>query len=523
MKIPANAIENLLAPWDHPNSPGGTVGIVHDGDLVFHHHVGMASIEHRVPIGPDTVFSLGSTAKQVTAFCIALLIESGDLSIDDNVHTFIPELPDYGQAITIGHLIHHTSGLRDVYDCLMLCGLQEGQDTLPWTEIMAMAFRQQTLNFPPGSAFLYSNTGYNLLSIVVERVSGRTLQEYASEMVFTPLGMTHTRYRDDLYGVIENRATAYAPASDGFRLYEPALSMLGAASLYTTLTDLVHWDQLFYTNPIEGGGRLINRLTTPGSLADGTPIRYGYGLYLDSYRGLSTVSHGGQEAGYRAELLRFPEQQFSIICLSNVLNLYAESISRRIADLCLADQMRPMPGYSPNNERNLRIPAGTWWNPDGGTIVEIAYQKDIPNMKAFGYRFTLDQIGPTTWEAVDAPVDITLDLNNRGIHFKVAGDPTELLAPITLAQPDSIVFEDYSGKYVSPELNVSYSIEADNEELYLTRGEGGRQGLHIGPHDTFLHDGIVLRFVRSQHRVITGIRASTNRARNIWFERSIGE
>jgi CubicO group peptidase (beta-lactamase class C family) len=338
---PPAEIDRVFADLDRPDSPGCALAVVREGKVAYERGYGLANLEHHVAITPHTVFDIGSTSKQFTAAAIHLLAAEGRLSLDDDVRRWVTELPAYDTGpITIRHLLHHTSGLRDYLELMELTGARF-EDVSTDDDALSLLARQKAANFAPGAEWLYSNSGFFLLSIVVKRASGRSLREFAAERIFAPLGMRETHFHDDHTMVVPNRATGYERAkAGGFTIDMSNFEQTGDGSVYTTVEDLVRWDRNFY-DPIVGGRPLIDGLLRPGVLRSREPLKYASGLNIDAYRGLTTVSHGGSWAGYRAELLRFPEQRLSVICLCNVSDARPSRRARQVAELFLADRMGP--------------------------------------------------------------------------------------------------------------------------------------------------------------------------------------
>lgn len=337
----AAAVDEVFADFTKPGAPGCAAAVYRNGKLIYAKGYGLANIEEDVPITPQTVFDIGSTSKQFTAASILLLEKQGKLSVNDDVRKYIPELPDYGQKITILHLLNHTSGLRDYLVLMDLAGIHTDSVTTD-EDALQLITRQKALNFAPGSDWLYSNTGFFLLSIVVKRVSGKTLREFAAENIFNPLGMTHTQYRDDHTALIANRAMAYDPKEiqDGYKLDVSYFEQTGDGAVHTSVEDLLKWDENFYSGQV-GGRDFLAELEEPGKLNDGKALDYAKGLFIRDYRGLHTVSHGGAWGGYRAELLRFPEQHFSVACLCNRGDANPTRRARQVADIYLGSVMKP--------------------------------------------------------------------------------------------------------------------------------------------------------------------------------------
>jgi CubicO group peptidase (beta-lactamase class C family) len=301
---------------------------------------GMANLELGVPLDSGSVFRIGSTSKQFTAAAIVLLVEEGKVSLDDDVREYLPELTDFGTPVTIRQLVHHTSGYRDYLTLMRLAGLRD-DDYYTDDDLLAMLSRQQELNFEPGAEHLYSNSGYWLLSQVVERASGKSLREYAAEKIFEPLGMEHTHYHDDHTELVPGRAYGYAPMEDGgYRISMTTLPMIGDGGVFTSVDDLFFWDQNFYDQKI-GGPDFLEQMHTVGVLNDGEELDYAFGLGVGTYRGLKLVSHGGAFVGFRADLIRFPDERFSVICLCNRADSNPSLLARRVADIYLEDKLAP--------------------------------------------------------------------------------------------------------------------------------------------------------------------------------------
>lgn len=322
-------IDAAFAEYARPGSPGCAVGVVESGAIVFARGYGLASIENEVPITPRTVFDLGSTSKQVTSAAVALLALDGTLSLDDNIRKYLPEIPAVKRspAITVRRLLDHTSGLRDYTDLLSLQGYAE-TDLTTSGQGLAILARQKGRNFPSGEEFRYTNSGHFLASILVQRVTGKTLRQFARERLFAPLGMIDTTYFDDHALIVPRRATGYAPREGGG--FEVAMSdweQVGDGGVQSSIEEMALWAANLDTGEKLGGRALVDLLHTPGKLADGTPVPYGLGLFFGTHRGLRLVEHGGAWAGYRANLVRAPERRIAVITLCNV----SSAATRRLA------------------------------------------------------------------------------------------------------------------------------------------------------------------------------------------------
>ena len=336
-------VDSAFAPFTTPGSPGCAVGAVQDGRLVHARGYGSANLDYNIPLDARSVFYLASVSKQFTAFAIALAAQEEKLSLDDDVRKHIPELPDYGTPITIRHLIHHTSGVRDYLALITLSG-RHSDDR--WTDaaLLGLITRQKALNFAPGSEYLYSNTGYVLLAEVIERATGQPLSAYADEKIFKPLGMADTHFHDDATVIVPRRVIGYVNAPEGWRmLHWFSFDKVGDGGLYSTIEDLAKWDANFYSGRV-GGDAVRRQVLQRGVLTSGDTINYAFGLNVGSTGGLPIISHTGSLTGFRTVMMRFPDQRFTIIILCNTPSANIPALTGAIADIFVGDRMTTRSG-----------------------------------------------------------------------------------------------------------------------------------------------------------------------------------
>jgi CubicO group peptidase (beta-lactamase class C family) len=379
------AVDEVFEDLTKPGSPGCALGVYRDGQILYQKGYGLANVEENVPITPKSVFDIGSTSKQFSASSILLLEKQGKISVNDDVRKYVAELPDYGQKITILHLLNHTSGLRDYLVLFEMAGINIDSVTTD-EDALALIARQKALNFTPGSEYLYSNSGFFLLSVIVKRVSGKTLKEFAAENIFTPLRMTHTQFRDEHRALIPERAMAYDQneKKDGYVMNVSYFEQIGDGAVHTSVEDLLKWDENFYSAQI-GGRDFLTEIQERGKLNNGKTISYAKGLMVTEYRGLKAVRHGGSWGGYRAELLRFPEQHFSVACLCNVGNANPSRRANLVADVYLASLMKPKTEKKDEDEgekkatgnaaqptaEQLKAYSGEYWSDELGVAYRI--------------------------------------------------------------------------------------------------------------------------------------------------------
>ncbi len=313
-------------------APGCAVGVSLDGESVFEKAFGLAEMEHSVPNTPNTVFESGSVAKQFAAAALVLLQQEGKLNLDDDVRKYVPELPDYGSKMTIRHLLNHTAGLRDWGAVMALTGVGRGDRVISQEVALDVVFRQKGLDFKPGAEYSYSNSGYQLATLIAERVSKQKLPAFIDERFFKPLGMKNSSWRDDYQRLVPGRAQGYSRqgANAPWRLDMPIMSVYGNGGMLTTIGDWLKWNAMLDSASM--GKPLVDALETQGILNSGRKIEYALGLNVGTYRGMRDVSHGGSTAGYQTFLARYPDQKVSVAVLCNGTSPSAGRIAADITD-----------------------------------------------------------------------------------------------------------------------------------------------------------------------------------------------
>jgi CubicO group peptidase (beta-lactamase class C family) len=533
-------VDAIFREYDRTDSPGCALGVYRDGSIVAARGYGMANLELGVAISPQTVFDIGSTSKQFTAFSIHLLAREGKLSLDDDVRRWIPEVPDYGKKITIRNLLHHTGGLRDYIELMDLQGVQT-EDLTTDQDALQIISRQKAPNFAPGDQHLYSNTGYFLLSVVVRRASGRTLRDFAAERIFVPLGMRHTQYNDAHARIIPGRATGYRKAEGGgFEIDMSDWEQTGDGAVQTTVEDLSRWDQNFY-EPRVGDRELVAEMQVPGVLNSGQKLTYASALVLGVYRGLPIVAHGGAWAGYRAQLLRFPEQKFSVACLCNLGGAGGAnptSLAQKVAEVYLGDRMKSEPRSSqeaaPRDSRprlssdQLKRFAGSYRDPATGMVLALSVEQNELTAELEGRRFVLAPVAPGRFVSEDPRVrqEITFEATRAGrprVRLRSEGeDEAELFEPIELWKPSDADLAEFGGDYASEEIDTTWRIVFENGRLFIRHRGFPSDPLRPTITDAFTINGIQLAFDRSPSRAITGFHLDAGRVRAIAFAKRSG-
>jgi CubicO group peptidase (beta-lactamase class C family) len=322
------------------NAPGATVAVQQGGKIIYSSGFGHADLEYDIHNTPGTIFHIASVSKQFTAFSIAMLADQGKLSVDDDIRKYIPEMHDFGTPITINHLVHHTSGLRDQWNLLLLAGWRL-DDVITQKQLMRIITRQRELNFQPGAEYVYCNTGYTLMAEIVARVTGESFTDWTKKNIFDPLAMKNTFFYVDHEQIVPNRAYSYYKNDKG--VYKKAVlsyANAGATSLFTTVEDLSLWAVNFKTMAV-GNSAVMEMMNRRFVLNNGDTINYAFGQVIDKYNGLNLISHNGADAGYRTAFLRFPDQDLSIAVFSNLASFSPGALANTIANVYLGDQMKP--------------------------------------------------------------------------------------------------------------------------------------------------------------------------------------
>jgi len=528
-------IDKIFAQWDKPDSPGCEIAVIKDGAIIYKRGYGLANLEHNIPMSTSSIMDTGSVSKQFTAMATALLAEQGKLSLDDDIRKYLPELPSYGTTITIRHLIHHTSGIRDYLTLMAIAGMRD-DDYYVDGEVLNMLARQKELNFKPGSEFLYSNSGYFLLSQIVKRASGKTLREYSEENIFKPLGMTRTKFYDDHNEIVKNRASSYVPhRGGGFQIASTTLDMVGDGNVFTCVEDLFLWDQNFYHNKLGKGGQdLINQVLTTEPLNNGDKNDYAFGLVIGEYRGLKIVEHGGAFIGYRAHTMRFPEQHFAVVMQCNLGNMNPSNLARKVADVCLADQLKPAVADQTADvkfvdlpERELQERVGAYQNPVNGAIWRLAVREGALVAEVPGTRIRFGAVSNKEFRSIGAPGSFVLTFDKPGpgapLTLKRGAERPLKFETVQLVTPSPSELAEFVGSYSSDEVQTTYRIVSENGKLFLRHEnefkDYPRNPLEPTTADSFFVQGLNIHFVRDGGKRISSFVLNAGRVKNIRFVR----
>ncbi len=528
IRIPA-----IFAAYARNDAPGCVVGVFRAGTVLYTGAFGLADVAHRIPLSDTTAMPIASTSKQFTAIAVLLLEADGKLRLDDDVRRYVPEVAEFGPRITLRALLGHTAGLRDYWNLFDMAGWRISDDETK-TDLLWLVSRQRALNHQPGAEFLYNNTGYALLAIVVERVSGTPFRQFVIERVFRPLGMTRSDVRVVMEQVIAGMATGYWGHDPG-SLYQaiPPFSFAGHTGIVTTVRDLALWDANFYA-PRVGTPALLESMRTPGRLADGTTIGYGMGLFLGTHRGHRMISHAGSDPGYKADLLRFPDESLSVTVLCNAFDISTTPLALQVADLYLsaiapaADNRPDSAGVTRDTvpPPAIRTLAGLYWHSATGSTQRFFFENDRLLIDGGGEgKFPLAPVGPGAYRLTAAPRRFILrfsrDTSGLVVDVDVEGSPVRrhVRTPDALGRP--VPLQPLTGAYYSPELDVTWNVVLAEGRLVLRRHRMAADSLTRLFGDVFQsRHGFLLEFTRARSGTPASVAVTTERVRRLRFTRA---
>ncbi len=327
-------IDSLFMTWNQPNHPGGSIGIMQNGEVIYSKAFGLASMEYLVPNAPNTAYNIASVSKQFTSMGILLLEQEGKLSIDEDIRKYLPELPDFGEKITLRHCMHHTSGMRSLHALLGMAGWR-GDDARSNKDLFRFMKQQKDLNFKPGAEYLYCNTGYMLMADIIERLTDEKFVDWMQKNVFRPLGLTDT-YVEAVYNrIVPNNATSYNGSMEkGFSRATEFWGYVGSGNIHSTTKDLLNWMDNYHT-PKKGWAQVFAKMKTVDVLNNGDTLHYAFGVDTKAYKGVKRVGHGGAIGGFRSNAVTFPDEELNIVVLTNFSSANAGGKVNEIADVLL--------------------------------------------------------------------------------------------------------------------------------------------------------------------------------------------
>ncbi len=495
-------------------APGCAVGVSLNGESVFEKAFGLAEMEHNIANTPQTIFESGSVAKQFTAAALVLLHQDGRLSIDDPVRKYIPELPDYGKPLTIRHMLNHTAGLRDWGSVMQLTGAGRGDRVITQDIAVDVITRQKALDFTPGAEYSYSNSGYNLAAVIIERVSKQKFSDFVAERLFNPLGMKNSSIRDDYQRIVPGRAQAYSRQGNGrWRLDMPFMNVYGNGGMLTTVGDWLKWNAMLDART--WNAKLVDELEMQGVLNEGRKISYALGLVVDKYNGMRDVSHGGSTAGYQTFLARYPDQKVSIAVLCNGTSPNAGGLAAAVTDEIFGPIPAPVKVETITiSEDQLKKYVGIWRNDVTRNANQIALDKG--ELKING-------------TALKPVADGSFMLGDRKLRFKDGMPVTATIAntdgSVTLLtlvsewKPAAGDLAEFSGEWYSDEAQAKFKFSLEGDKPFIVIRPVLKLPLTPIYKDHFSAQGYVVWVTRDKAGKIDKLHVGGSRMRDMLFER----
>lgn len=514
-------INSIFAPWSTLATPGCAVGVEENGDLRFARAYGAADLEHDITNDVSTIFEIGSVSKQFAAVAVLLLARDGKLSLTDDVRKHIPELPEYGEPITIDHLLTHTSGLRDWGFLFEVAGWGRTNIVINNADALEIIARQRSLNHRPGDEYSYTNSGYVLAAIIVERISGQSLQEFSAKNIFAKAGMTSTQWRDDFRRVVKGRSIAYMHTDRGYVQTMPFENIYGAGGLLTTITDMLKWNSAL-SNRLYGE-YVTTELERRPLLNNGRISRYARGVRLQQRNGYSEISHSGGTGAYRAWLARFPQQGLSIAVACNAgdpdYTYGGDYFGYKVADLFLPTstataKFRPVV--------NAVTAPGLFASDTTGLPLVLA--REDGSLKMAGKPLRSDESGRITLPTGDR---VLFEKRDR-LRIEFIDGNIETYSRVSPVGSDDIVFDEFTGRFYSDEVDATYIIRNESNGLVINiaRRPGMQFPVRSVYSDTFMYDTrlgpntALVRFERDERGKVNALELGWNkRIRDLRFVR----
>lgn len=518
-------LDKVFAPWSRADGPGGLAAVIQDGKIIYAKGFGLASLEFGVPMKPDMASDIGSISKQFTATAILLLAEDGKLSLDDNINKHVPEIPTFGEEITIRHLLTHTSGLRD-YITLYALGGNPIDTELSDSRILGIMGRQQGLNAKPGEEFNYCNTGFWLAGHIVEKVSGKTLGEFCKERIFEPLGMSKTFFDDDRSRLLKNKVMSYTQGPTGWAPQHSTMTVVGDGGLITTLDDFAKWDANFYANKLgQGSADFFKPMLTPGKLASGRDLPYGFGMFLDKHRDQVRQQHGGTWLGYQSMAARLPEKRITVLTFGNDGSPLAPQLADQALDVMLGiepEAEEASEKVTLSDEQIERV-LGDWLiagtvnlklfkNAEGALMLEVPGQPPYPVF-------------------AKSPSELFLEVAPVTIKFEEAEGPFQKAvftqgAPAPMARaagfkPSAEQLASLAGRWEAPEIGAIWVLTVKDDALMLSiEGEPESTAVPLKDENTLTLGVLTIRFERDADGKVTTGKMDAGRAKGMILQRA---
>jgi CubicO group peptidase (beta-lactamase class C family) len=501
-------LDAVFQKWNRSDAPGCVVGIErHDKPAVIRAY-GSADLEHGVPIDAGTVFEAGSVSKQFTAASVLILVEQGKLSLTDDIRRYLPELPGYAATITISQLLDHTSGLRDWEGVVEIAGAPVTTRVYSVNDVLEIAARQKQLNHPPGTEFSYTNTGYILLTKIVERASGESFAQFGSEHLFQPMGMTHTQWRDDFRRTVKGRAVAYDAGTEGYHQLMPFENVIGSGGLLTTVKDLLKWNRALDDGKL--GDFVTTQLQRRSALLDGRALSYARGLEVGAYHGVRKIWHTGETGGYESFLARYPDQHVSIALLCNAgQEVSVDALGDKAADLVLPNDMPNVAAAAPAaiklGDEQLQQYAGDYFDPRFVVRMRLEVKDGALHRATDGLVFL-----PAAQDAFRTPISTLRFVDGEHCTREFDDGRKWEFQRIKPWHPQGAELSGLAGRYRSEEAKATYFVEVVDGQLRIALDDRRWDTADLDPVsvDVFIKPHHAYRFVRDAQGRVSSLEIS---------------
>lgn len=520
-------IDGLFSAWKKPNNPGGSVLISHKNQIIFSKTYGLANIPYNIPINETTIFNIGSVSKQFTAMGIIVLQLEGKLSIDDDIHNYLPELHHFEKPITIRHLLHHTSGIRSSPEMFGLAGWRDG-DAISNEDVYRYLTKQTDLNFETGTEYMYSNSGYILLAKIIENITKQNFKTWMKEKIFQPLQLNATFIEEDFSKIMTQTATSYTESEPSiFTTIENNDLTYGASNVYSTNADILKWSKYYLNAPTEWK-KAFAMLQTLDVLPSGSNNNYAFGVFVDDFFGNRRIQHSGAIAGFQSIVYSYPDEDLEIVILSNFTSNQLFKIADQISQLFLQNQSKSFENEETIhpihvNSEILKKYEGMYWNDKNNYSRKIYLENDtLWYLRSNGKKSTLIPITETEFQigGINEKLLLKFEVN---LNKMTLISPNNVIDTFERYEDKALISEElkkYTGTFYSPELETSYQIIFKNDKLYGYHSRFGEFEIQILKKDVLSWSGMAIsKYKRDKKGNIIGFYVSMNRIRNLWFEK----
>ncbi len=522
------AVDLVFEEWDRPDSPGCAVAVVEKGDVVLSKGYGMADLENGVPITSSTAFNIASVSKQFTAASIALLVADGKISLDTNIHDVLPELRRYDHPVRVRDLVYHQSGIADYVELFEVWGDFGPADSYTENDILTLLGRFDKLGFEPGTTYMYSNSNYFLLAMIIRRVTGKSLGVFAKERIFSPLNMERTWFQDESDLETDGRASAYvSTGKGGFGAVRDPKTIVGDGGIFTTVDDLALWDRNFYESRLTIDPMWARSLASPGLFNDGRSGHYGHGLMVGEHRGLKMISHAGGTTGYRTLMIRFSDERLSVFCLCNTSRVSAVKTGIRVAEIYLGDRLATRPQAVALLPEQLAQWSGVYRDSLFGVVWKVQARKNKIEVETPWYSFEAVPFSKGRFRPVESTRDITLAFEKTGsdgARLSVEGSESVILEKIDPWQPSAEKMQAYAGTYRNEAIPRTLEIVVRESRLYVVMWDrkGNRDETPLEPtiENRFGFPGGEFHFLSDESRAVHAVSIDEPAVLNLIFKRS---